>query len=124
MEIFAPKVLVKDVRTTSGIVVNFFTGAADNKVRYRINQGEWKNMSQMESYDPTFLLKVYEWDTTEVVMPERRPSNPAITDHLWRAPITSNMEVGEHTIEVEATDMFGQKHTGTKTFLIVEPIQK
>ena len=44
MEIFAPKVLAKDVRTSSSIVVNFFTGSADNTVRYRINQGEWKNM--------------------------------------------------------------------------------
>ncbi|SMD43681.1 Predicted phosphohydrolases [Aquiflexum balticum DSM 16537] len=120
MEIFAPKVLAKDVRTSSSIVVNFFTGAADNKVRYRINQGEWKNMTQMESYDPTYLLKVYEWDTTEEVMPGRRPSNPAITDHLWRAPISSNMEVGEHTIEVEATDIFGQVHRGKKTFKVMD----
>lgn len=118
MEIFAPKVLAKDVRTTSGIVVNFFTGAADNTVRYRIDKGEWKNMTQMESFDPTYLLKVYEWDTTEEVMAGRRPSNPALTDHLWRAPISSALEVGVHTIEVEATDIFGQKHTGTKTFRI------
>jgi hypothetical protein len=120
MEIFAPKILAKDVRTSSSIVVNFFTGAADNKVRYRINQGEWKNMIQMESYDPTFLLKVYEWDTTEEVMPGRRPSNPALTDHLWRAPISSNMEVGEHTIEVEATDIFGQIHRGKRTFKVMD----
>jgi len=119
MEIFAPKVLAKGVRTSSSIVVNFFTGAPDNSVKYRIDGGEWKNMTQMESYDPTYLLKVYEWDTTEEVMPGRRPSNPALTDHLWRAPISSNLEVGEHTIEVEATDIFGQVHRGSRVFKVL-----
>lgn len=120
MEIFAPKVLAKGVRTNASIIVNFFTGAPSDKVRYRINNGEWKAMTHMESYDPTFMLKVFEWDTTETVMPGRRPSNPAMTDHLWRAPISSDFPVGEHTIEVEATDMFGQVHRASKKFRVAQ----
>lgn len=124
MEIFAPKVLAKGVRTTSGIVVNFFTGSPGDQVKYRINSGEWKSMQQIEDRDPSYILKVMEWDTTEEVMPGRRPSNPVFTDHLWRAPIPNDLEIGTHTIEVEATDAFGQKHRGTRTFRMAEPIRQ
>jgi hypothetical protein len=118
MEIFAPKVLEKGKRTSTGIVVNFFMGTANDEVRYRIDNGEWRKMTNLTDYDPSYLLKIFEWDTTETLLDGRRPSNAVRTDHLWRAGIPVNLEVGVHTIEVEATDMFGQKHTGTKTFRI------
>ncbi len=120
MEIFAPKVVAKDKRTRATIVANVFVGTADDEVRYRINDGEWETMTNMEGLDPTYMLQVLEWDTSETLMEGRRPSNPFPTDHLYRAPVPTNLPVGEHTIEVEATDMFGQKHTGKRTLRVEE----
>ncbi|GGZ20670.1 hypothetical protein GCM10007049_11570 [Echinicola pacifica] len=118
MAIFAPKVLAKDSRTSAGIFVNFFMGSDSDKLRYRIDNGEWKDMSFMEEYDPTYMLDVYQWDTTEEIWEGRRPSNPVKSTHLWRANINTKLEVGPHTIEVEATDMFGKKHYGKRTYHI------
>ncbi|MBD8491029.1 calcineurin-like phosphoesterase family protein [Echinicola sp. CAU 1574] len=118
MEIFAPKVLEKDKRTSAGIFVNFFMGTSEDQVRYRIDNGPWKEMTYLEEYDPSYMLDVYQWDTTEQLLDGRRPSNPVKSTHLWRAGINAKEEKGVHTIEVEATDMFGKKHYGKKTYHI------
>ncbi|PSL05537.1 calcineurin-like phosphoesterase C-terminal domain-containing protein [Cecembia rubra] len=120
MQIHAPKVLVEGVRTTAQIVANFFTSSPSDKVRYRINEGDWKSMDNLEGTDPSFWLEVMEWDTTENYLPGRRPSNPALTDHLWRASMPSNLSSGEYIIEVEATDMFGNKHTAKHSFQVIK----
>lgn len=120
MEIFAPNVLKKDWRTSAGIYVNFFMGASDNEVRFKVDNGEWEKMSFMEEYDPAYLVDLYQWDTSEELLEGRRPSNPQKSTHLWRANIPTALPPGNHVIEVEATDMFGKKHTGTKTYRIVE----
>lgn len=120
MEIFAPKVVGKDQRTRAAIIANVFVGTADDEVMYRVNEGEWKKMSNFEGLDPTYAMSVYEWDSSETLKQGRRPSNPFPTDHLYSAPMPTNLPVGEHTIEVEATDMYGQKHSGTRTFRVQE----
>ena len=120
LNIHAPKILTEGVRTTAQIVANFFTGAAQDEIKFRINQGEWKSMYNYEGTDPGFWLEVLEWDTTENYIPGRRPSNPALTDHLWRAAMPGNLPAGEYIIEVEATDMFGKKHTAKHSFKVIK----
>lgn len=112
MDIFAPKVLEQGKRTTSGIYVNFFMGTKENTVRYRINNGNWSNMNYIEDYDPKYLIELFEWDTTEVLLDGKRPSLPQKSTHLWRANIPNNLPVGNHQVEIEATDLFGNKHIG------------
>ncbi|MFN3800163.1 calcineurin-like phosphoesterase C-terminal domain-containing protein [Belliella pelovolcani] len=113
MDIFAPKVLEAGKRTTSGIYVNFFMGSEENSVRYRINGGNWSDMNYLEDYAPKYLVELFEWDTTTELLEGKRPSLPQKSTHLWRANIPSNLPVGTHTIEVEATDLFGQVHQAT-----------
>jgi 3',5'-cyclic AMP phosphodiesterase CpdA len=120
MEIFAPNVLKKDARTSAGIYVNFFMGASDNEVRFKVDNGEWQKMAFMEEYDPAYLVDLYQWDTAEELLEGRRPSNPQKSTHLWRANIPTALAPGNHVIEVEATDMFGKTHRSTKTYRIVE----
>ncbi len=116
MEIFAPKVIEKDKRTSAGIFVNFFIGNEKSTLRYRIDEGEWQKMNFMEEYDPIYLLEMFEWDTTTELIDGKRPSNPQKSKHLWRASVNSKLAVGNHTIEVEATDMFGKVFTSKKGF--------
>ena len=57
---------------------------------------------------------------SDEVKPVRRPSNLQICRHLWRASIPSNLPVGEHRIEVQATDMFGRVFTQNSSYQIKE----
>jgi hypothetical protein len=118
MQIYNPKVIKKDLRTSAGIFVNFFMGSKNDKVRYRIDGGVWKNMQNITAHDPSYLKELIDWDSSEVLLSGRRPSNPELTNHLWRIGVPNNLELGEHVIEVEATDMFGQVYTAKSMYRI------
>ena len=121
MEIYAPKVVAKD-RTSAGIYVNFFMGTKNDLVEYRISNNPWQRMTYVEDSDPSFEALLYRWDTTEQLMPGRRPSNAVESTHLWRAGFPRNLSPGEHTIGIRATDMFGRQFTQTKQFKVQEPV--
>ncbi|GMQ27980.1 calcineurin-like phosphoesterase family protein [Algoriphagus confluentis] len=114
MEIFAPKVLKKDLRTTAGIYVNFFMGATGDEVKYKIDEGEWIKMNQIQEVDPAYLVDLLEWDMTEEIIQGKRPSNAQPSRHLWKTPIPVNLGAGEHEITVSATDRYGKVHIGKK----------
>jgi hypothetical protein len=118
MEIFAPKVIEKDKRTTAGIFVNFFIGNEKSTLRYRIDEGKWQDMRYIEEYDPIYLLEMFEWDTTTELLDGKRPSNPEKSKHLWRANIPTQLPAGKHVIEVEAIDMFGNQFNAQTSYEI------
>lgn len=117
-EIFAPKVLEQNKKTSAGIVVNFFMGSERDTGLYRVDDETWQEMSYMNDYDPSYLHLLHEWDFTEELLDGRRPSNPMASTHLWRGPIPNDLDPGEHTIEVKVTDMFGQTFTQTSSYRI------
>lgn len=122
MEIFAPKVVEHNEKTSAGVYVNFFIGSPQDTLMYRIDKGVWKEMQYEEDYDPTYLHKIHEWDFTEILIPGKRPSNPIASKHLWRGSIPTSLEPGEHTIEVKAKDMFGRTSTQKINYKIVAPM--
>jgi 3',5'-cyclic AMP phosphodiesterase CpdA len=117
-EIFAPKVLEQNKNTSSGIMANFFIGGKYDTLFYRIDDSEWKKMLKISTYDPNYFYSVLEWDFTDTLLPGERPANPVVCRHLWYGPIDPDLEIGEHTIEVKAIDMFGRIHTQEKTYRI------
>ncbi|MGD1891957.1 MAG: calcineurin-like phosphoesterase C-terminal domain-containing protein [Cyclobacteriaceae bacterium] len=121
MRIFTPKVVPHNQRTSAGIYVNFFQGSEKASLRYRVDGRDWENMNYTVALDPAFQGMLHEWDYTEELMPGRRPSNAVPSRHLWQARIPNDLELGEHTVEVEATDMFGRTFTQTSTYRIAEP---
>lgn len=123
MEIFAPKVVAKGRNTQAGIYVNFFMGSRNDQVHYRIDDGEWQEMSYVEEFDPSYLKLVYEWDFSEELMPGRRSSNPVKSTHLWRTRIPTNLEKGTHVIEVRATDMFGRTFSQKSSYRLEDPVE-
>lgn len=120
MEIFAPKVIKKDLATSAGIFVNFFMGSKGDEVRVKIGSGDWRRMNQVEEVDPAYLVDLLEWDTTEELIPGKRPSNAQPSRHLWRASMPVNLPVGEHVITIEAKDRYGNIHTGKRAFKVLE----
>ncbi|MDG3581788.1 calcineurin-like phosphoesterase family protein [Galbibacter pacificus] len=118
MKIFAPKVVAKGRNTKAGIYANFFIGSENDEVVYRIDKGDWKPMEYVQEQDPSYEALVFEWDLTDTLMPGRRSSNPIDCKHLWRGKINTKLEVGEHQIEIKATDMYGNTYTGTSSYKI------
>ena len=121
MEIFAPKVVAKGRRTKAGIYVNFFIGSEKDTLMYRVDDGEWKEMTYILEMDPSYIEMVYEWDLSEKLMPGRRSSNPVESKHLWRGNIPTKLETGEHRIEIKATDMFGKIFVQTSSYRLENP---
>lgn len=118
IDIFSPKVIPFQKRTSARIFANFFMGQERSKVEFRIDDKEWKDMDLAESHDPLFLDLLHRWDFTDKLMPGRRPSNPEESTHLWSGAFPANLTEGQHTIEVRATDMFGRAFTQQKTFKV------
>ncbi|MGQ8337371.1 calcineurin-like phosphoesterase C-terminal domain-containing protein [Sunxiuqinia sp. A32] len=118
-EIYAPKVLEKDKRTSSGIIANFFMGSELDTVFYRIDDGSWNQMYPVDDYDPSYYHLVQEWDFTDQLLDGRRPSNPKKCTHLWAGNIPTNLEAGEHIIQVKATDLFGQTHVQERSYQLL-----
>ena len=121
MKIFIPKVVAKGRNTPAGIFANFFMGTEGDEVMYRIDDGEWRKMKYVEEADPSYVQLVYEWDLAKKLMPGRRSSNPVESKHLWRGNIPTNLKIGDHKIEIKATDMFGKVHTATSSYRLEEP---
>jgi 3',5'-cyclic AMP phosphodiesterase CpdA len=116
MEVFVPKVVEKGRPTKSGIYVNFFMGSKNDSVKYRVDQGEWKEMDYLEEIDPTYAIEVFKRDISEELIPGRRSSDPIKSKHLWRGSIPTKLETGTHTVEIKATDMFGNTFTETSSY--------
>ncbi|MDR3140594.1 MAG: calcineurin-like phosphoesterase family protein [Tannerellaceae bacterium] len=121
VSVYHPKVVPYKGRwITSGIYANFFMGSDNDLVEYRVDDGKWVKMDKIEDYDPAYYRYVQDWDYADDVKPVRRPSNPQICRHLWRANIPSALPVGEHRIEVRATDMFGRVFTQSSLYKIAD----
>ncbi len=118
MNIYHPKVVPHNKKTSAGIVVNFFMGSAKDVVEYRIDDSEWKRMQRIEAPDPAYLELLYRWDRTDELMPGSRPSNAVTCTHLWQTAIPTKLSLGVHTIEVKATDMFGRTFIQKSTYRV------
>lgn len=121
MEVFHPKVVEKDKRNKSGIYVNFFMGSEKDSLRYRVDQGDWKPMKNIKAQDPAYEASLYEWDLTNELFAGRRGSNAIESTHLWYAKIPTKLELGNHTIEIQATDMFGNSYTQKSNYRVALP---
>ncbi|MGE0930314.1 calcineurin-like phosphoesterase C-terminal domain-containing protein [Peijinzhouia sedimentorum] len=120
MSIFAPKVMEEGKRNRDRLVVNFYTGISTDEVHYRIGDGEWLPLRNYTDLDPTYLMKYFEWDTTDELMDGRRPSYPVQTDHLWTTNLPTSLQAGTHTIEVRAKDRYGKEHFGTREVKVLK----
>lgn len=122
MLIHNAKVVMQDKHTPSYIVVNYFMGYKDDIVEFRLDGGEWKPMAHTLRTDPSYENMIYRWEMGEEPHPNRWPSYPTISTHIWQARIpVYGVPIGEHKIEIRATDRFGNVHNGTSRYRI-EPV--
>jgi hypothetical protein len=121
MTIYAPKVVEHKSRSWPGIFVNFFMGHSDDEVLLRVDNGAWQKMNYIETYDPSYQSELFLWDFTEELIPGKRPSPARLSKHLWNSFVPTGLDPGEHTIEIKATDMFGNIYFDSKKFTIKTP---
>lgn len=118
IEVFHPKVVKQGKSTSAGIYANFFMGHNGNKVECRVNDQNWVTMLPANAADPAYIAELVSWDTSNELLQGRRPSNAMNSSHLWTAAIPANMPVGEHRIEVRATDRYGRTFTQKSAYRI------
>src|SRR5690606_16477898 len=90
MSIWLPEELGKG-ENPNELYVNFFMGHKDNDVAYRIDGGEWKQMTFTNDFDPEFLHLRNRWDDTTKTLKGRRPGKPSKSTHLWKATLASDL---------------------------------
>lgn len=120
IKIIAPKVVSASQLKRYPLVANFFLGTAGDKVQFRIDNKEWKDMTNENLPDPSYQYEVLKFDNSEFLLEGKRPSNPVNSSHLWVAKMPNKLPVGTHTIEVRAIDMYGQQHTAKVDLKVVD----
>ncbi|MEI2271491.1 calcineurin-like phosphoesterase family protein [Sphingobacterium sp. ML3W] len=114
IDIYGAAVVPEKYTKRYPIYANFFIGREGDKVAYRINQGDWKEMEYVNESDPAFLKSLAKYDTAEKLMTTRRPSNPEKSSHLWVTNLPK-LKTGKYQIEIRAIDMFNREHFATKS---------
>lgn len=117
IEITVPKVIQVGEANSAGIFANFYMGSEKDSVYYRVDDDKWQPMTYAPDKAPSYLHTLDEWDYADTLLSGRRPGPASVCQHLWMAPIPVKKKAGEHTIEVKATDIFGQTFYGKKTYI-------
>lgn len=117
--IFPAELQQKNLRRHT-LYANFFIGSANNVVEYSLDGTKWNNMVHTKTEDPNYQYGVLKFDNAEAVMDGRRPSAAVPSTHVWQAKLQKKLEIGQYTIQVRATDMFGKTHVQSRELKIVE----
>lgn len=123
MEITHPKVVMQNRHTPAYIIVNFFMGSSNDLVQYRIDEGKWITMTRAAIPDPNYVNMLYEWNKSDETKLNRWPSDASISRHIWRVYIPNNLPLGQHDIEVKATDIFGRDFIQKSKYRIDKPVK-
>jgi len=119
MRIYGPKVVPKNTQYRGSFYVNFFQGSKQDKVEWKVNDGDWKPMRYTIEPDPYNYAQQYVWDHADQLPEGIRPSSPMNCYHLWKARVPTNLPDGVNTIHVKVTDTYGRIFTEKYTFTVV-----
>ena len=122
----APKVLRRGAYPAWGVYANVYMGFEgrgmdDTLVEYRVDDGEWKPMRKVLRPDPRLVVENVRDDlATELRGYDRSPEAEPST-HLWRGALPTDLDVGEHVVEVRYTDPWRGGQHATTTYRLAEP---
>lgn len=87
------------------VIVNFFPGDQNSRVRCRLDGGKSIKMSRnTEKIDPYANSRA------------ARDHRPIYSSHLWTGSLPGDLDTGLHRLEVIAEDMYGQTHRRLRFF--------
>ena len=105
------KVLSPEEVDETELVVNFFPGDEGSQVWCRIDGGEKRRMNRSTDTTDPFANRV---------VPDKY--YPIYSSHLWALPVPEDLGVGVHSVEVTATDMYGETYEDSMVFEI-QPVE-
>lgn len=122
MRLHAPKLLRRGAYPGVSVYANVFMADADSRVEARIGDGDWRPMRRVEEADPFVQSHNLLDDAASALrgfdrLPQAEPSS-----HLWRMPLPTDLEAGEHEIEVRVQDRWrGELRASTRYRLVDWP---
>jgi hypothetical protein len=118
MNIWIPEQVSCSETANTEVVVNVFAGSIRSIVDIRVGGGEWERMTNFEGYDP-FFVRLKEIEAGPNPPPGLKLPKPSLTQHLWKAKLPSNLQVGTHVVDIRTTDMFGQSYSDRRLVRVV-----
>jgi hypothetical protein len=95
-------VLRRDAYPAFGVFANVWLGEADTKVEFRVDGGAWRPMQKVERADPALQMENAADDASPVLRGFDRSPEAAVSTHLWRGVLPTDLALGEHRVEVRA----------------------
>ena len=114
-------VSLEDVRSGEAwISTSFFAGSTAADVSFSLDGGEATEGTHTQPATGEALNKGWEF-TDPVSATHNLSSSGAMAQaspHVWRFDLPSDLEAGEHTVEISGTDRYGVTYTDTLTFTV------
>ncbi|REE03740.1 calcineurin-like phosphoesterase C-terminal domain-containing protein [Citricoccus muralis] len=104
------------------LTTNFFMGATGSTVEVTVDGGEPVAAERTQPMQGEEQFSGAEY-SDPVAVQEQLVHGGSVADrtsHLWRLPVPEDLEPGEHTAEVTATDVHGKVSTESMTFKVQE----
>ena len=108
------RVAVEESTDSVEVLVNVFAGSEKSIVEMRIGKStQWVPLERVERKDPFYLwLKALEEEDRPVAW--RNLPKAEVSSHLWAGELPADLAKGTYLIEIQTTDMFGQKYQGRR----------
>lgn len=111
-----------DLTGSTWLTTNFWMGATGSSVRVSLDGGPAEKATRTQAMKGEAKRNGPKWSDPYAVS-QQLVHGGSIADssmHLWRYELPADLEAGEHTAEVTATDSYGRKFTDSLTFEVVE----
>ncbi len=123
IELHAPKVLRRGAWPAVGLFANVLMGTDESVVEYRIDGNEWQLMQRVYGADPRVLAINLADDAADQPSSADRIPEAGASAHLWRVALPTNLEVGEHLVEVRTIDRWRGELRAATRYRLVEPAE-
>lgn len=121
-EFAAPDQVETDELGETWLTTNFFMGATGSTVEVAIDGQDPVEAERTQAMQGEEQLVGAEY-SDPVATQQQLVHGGSIADrssHIWRLPVPEDLEEGEHSAEVTATDVHGREHTQSLTFHVGE----
>ena len=123
MNIFvADSISSKELDSEKGeVLINLFNGAkASSKVQMRVSgTDQWQELKHQTRLDPHYV-KQQKLDEQTPMAGTGRLNPPRPSTHIWVGKLPSELPVGTHLIEVQATDAYGHEFSDKRPFRVTK----
>ncbi|HEU0153799.1 MAG TPA: calcineurin-like phosphoesterase family protein [Arenimonas sp.] len=120
LSLHAPKVLRRGHWPGVGLFANVYMGEADTRVEVRIDAGEWQPMPRVDAADPALLAENLLDDLATTLRGYDRLPEAAVSTHLWRFNLPTDLAAGEHVFEVRAFDRWRGEIRASGAYRLVD----